>query len=468
MSFNFVVVDNVGMAVVCVEIDFPAEELVEKFLTYLPSSYPIVLDSCCYRRYGLYDGRYLVAAVSPVACLRVTEKAVELVQAGRSNLLSGDVFCCLDELLLKKKREDDTGTPFGAGLAAGFFAYDLARRIEPLPSTAQVPYELPQMLLCFYDAIVVHDYLQGTTTLYGEADAVARLHEDLVTANRWLRRAASSVVYKSNFRCAEYLMAVKRVKEYIREGDVYQVNLTQQFTIELNDYAIEDVFLAIRERFPVPFAAFFRSPDGVVVSASPESFLRKRASRLEAFPIKGTRPRGQDAAEDKLLAEQLRGSIKDVAENVMIVDLMRNDLGKLARIGSVDATRILQVETFPTVHHLVSRIACDLRSGVTFGDVLKSTFPSGSVTGAPKIRAMQVIEEVEAVRRGLSMGAIGWIGYNGNADLSVAIRTLFIKDGIGYINFGGAVVADSDPMDEYVESLVKARAIFSALGIVTG
>lgn len=439
-----------------------AETLVRGLLRVPASSYPILLDSCRYQRYGLYEGRYLLGAFAPNFCLRASGSRVELLSSRGIEQLSGDPFSELDRLLLERTC-DDFETPFGTGIAAGFLSYDLIRQLERLPDTARVSHSVPDLLLCFYDQILVHDYLNNSTTLYCCDEANIEALEPLWKQTESENVLHREVSYESNFTQKQYIEAVEKIQKHIYEGDIYQANLTQQFRIDLGTRTPEEIFLRIRTDFPVPFAAFFKTPQQTVVSASPESFLHKRGRNVDTFPIKGTRPRGQNADEDRLLAEQLRTDEKDVAENVMIVDLMRNDLGRVAEVGSVDASQILKVEAFPTVLHLVSKVSCKLKAEVTIGQLLKAVFPCGSITGAPKLRAMEILEQVEAVRRGLSMGAIGWIGYNGNADLSVAIRTLLVENGIGYLNAGGAVVADSDPESEYKESLLKVKALFSAL-----
>ena len=247
-------------------------------------------------------------------------------------------------------------------------------------------------------------------------------------------------------------------------GDIYQVNLTQRFACAMDALEPFELFLRLRERNPAAFGAYLAEPGRHVVSASPERFLRVDGRRAEMWPIKGTRPRGADAESDARLAAELLASAKDHAENVMIVDLVRNDLGRVAEYGSVRADEICALRKLPTVFHLVSRVSGELRRGATGCDALRAAFPCGSITGAPKIRAMEIIEELEGVRRGLSMGAIGYATFDGRMDWSVAIRTVEIGDGTARFNVGGGIVADSDPDGEYDESLWKARAILDALG----
>jgi aminodeoxychorismate synthase component I len=275
---------------------------------------------------------------------------------------------------------------------------------------------------------------------------------------------------ESNFTRDEYLAKVHLIKEHIAAGNIYQANLTQQLTCSLTaESRPEDVFLRLRRDYPAPFAAFLRRREDVVISASPERFLRvgavDEARHVEAWPIKGTRPRGRTADEDAGLRAELLASEKDRAENVMIVDLLRNDLGRVCRYGSVEVVELCALEEHPTLFHLVSKVRGVLRAEVTAGALLRAAFPCGSITGAPKIRAMEIIAEVETRPRGLSMGAIGYFSFTGALDLNVAIRTMTLSGRAAVFNVGGGIVADSCPSLEYEESLIKARALLCALGI---
>lgn len=264
------------------------------------------------------------------------------------------------------------------------------------------------------------------------------------------------------------MAAVERTREHIYAGDIYQANVTQQFTCHLDPKSEpKDIFLRLRRWHPAPFAAFIRRSEDTVISASPERFLRVEAvdgqRTVEAWPIKGTRARGADEEEDARLSAELQTSEKDRAENVMIVDLLRNDLGRVCRYGSVEVTALCQLEQHPTLFHLVSKVRGRLRDDVTVGELLRATFPCGSITGAPKIRAMEIIDEVETVRRGLSMGAIGYFSFDGALDLNVAIRTMVVRNGVARFNVGSGITAGSSLELEYEETLTKARALLSAL-----
>jgi para-aminobenzoate synthetase component I len=269
----------------------------------------------------------------------------------------------------------------------------------------------------------------------------------------------------------EYLSRIERIKEHIAAGDIYQANLTQQLKITLAPARTpERIFLRLRRTHPASFSAFIRRHEDAVVSASPERFLRvgldeEKQRWIEAWPIKGTRARGVNAAEDERLRTELRESEKDRAENVMIVDLMRNDLGRVCQYGSVEVTELCAIQEHPTLFHLVSKVRGLLREDVKAADLMRAAFPCGSITGAPKLRAMEIIDEVESAPRGLSMGAIGYFSFDGRLDLSVAIRTMTIRESTARFNVGGGIVADSDPALEYEESLTKAHALLRALSL---
>jgi para-aminobenzoate synthetase component 1 len=267
---------------------------------------------------------------------------------------------------------------------------------------------------------------------------------------------------RANFTPEEYIKAVDRVREYIAAGDVFQVNLSQRFEANLKVSPYE-LFRRLRQVNPAPFASYLNFGEVTIASASPERFLKVQGDLVETRPIKGTRPRGRDLAEDESLAQELLHSIKDKAENVMIVDLERNDLGRVCRYGSIKVTELAILETFPTVFHLTSTVVGRLRQGESNIDLLKATFPGGSITGAPKIRAMEIIDELEPTKRSVYTGSIGYLGFDGDIDLNIVIRTFLIKKDKAYFQVGGGIVYDSNPQAEYIETLDKAKALIQAL-----
>ena len=401
---------------------------------------------------------------------------VRLVTRGNLTEIHGDTLELTREdpfALVRRFVDIDTANrtflPFCGG-AIGYFSYDLARRIERLPVRAHDLERMPEMALGIYDWAVVVDHLERRTWLAGlgrdaETDVrwdalVARFSAPRLERGRAPFRVTSAI--EPNMSPASYGRAFARIKEYIAEGDCYQVNLAQRFSAQAaGDPWI--AFQALRVVNPAPFAAYLSTPYGQVLSASPERFLKVCDGSVEAKPIKGTRPRAGHPRLDAERAEALRTSEKDRAENVMIVDLLRNDLSKNCRLGSVAVPRLFDVESFPTVHHLVSTVTGVLAPGRDAIDLLRDAFPGGSITGAPKRRAMQIIEELEPHRRGIYCGAIGYIGCDGGMDLNIAIRTLVFSRGEIRFWAGGGIVADSRVEDEYQETFDKASAMLKLL-----
>ncbi|MBE9515314.1 MAG: aminodeoxychorismate synthase component I, partial [Chloroflexi bacterium] len=275
-------------------------------------------------------------------------------------------------------------------------------------------------------------------------------------------RENKEIMLRSNFTREEYITAVNRVREYIAAGDVFQVNLSQRFEADLRIPPYE-LYKRLRAVNPAPFASYLNFPEVTVVSASPERFLKVQGDLVETRPIKGTRPRGRNAVEDERLAGELTHSAKDRAENVMIVDLERNDLGRICRYGTVQVTELAVLETFPTVFHLTSTIVGRLRRDKNNVDLLKAVFPGGSITGAPKVRAMEIIDELEPTRRSIWTGSIGYLSFNQDIDINIVIRTFLIREGKAYFQVGGGIIYDSDPEAEYMETLDKAKALIQAL-----
>ncbi len=379
----------------------------------------------------------------------------------------------------------ELGVPFAGG-AVGYWAYDYGRRLERLPATARDDLGLPDFVFSLYDVTGAHDHDSGRTWLFSSglpADAEQRFERASVRLRMFRERLEAPPRFApprpparaprqahSTFTADGYRRAVDAVREAIRRGDIFQANLSQRWRLPLPQahghvLAFDD---ALRADTPAPFAATLCLGDHTVLSASPELFLRRRGSSVETRPIKGTRPRGTDAANDAQLAAELQASAKDIAENVMIVDVLRNDLGRVCETGSVRVPELCVLERFPQVWHLTSTVLGTLRQGLGPFELLNACFPGGSITGAPKIRAMQLLESLEPVRRHVYTGAIGWIGWDGDADWSIAIRTAIATRDALHWSAGGGITADSDPDAEYRESLAKAEGLRLALGRVVG
>jgi para-aminobenzoate synthetase component 1 len=368
------------------------------------------------------------------------------------------------------------------GGAVGYLSYDLCHFIEHLPSTAIDDLQLPESYFAFYDTILAFDNLLGKTYIVStgfpeledaqrQKRAAQRLEqmEEQLSAPVSIPKAEPSdspalteAVLRCNFTPQDYLKAVAKTRNYIIAGDIFQANISQRFETELAIPPYE-LYRRLRQINPAPFASYLNFEDVVVVSASPERFLRLDGDWVETRPIKGTRPRGKNTSEDARMSQELLSSIKDRAENIMIVDLERNDLGRVCQYGTVRVTELAILETFPTVFHLTSTVVGKLRPDKNRLDLLKATFPGGSITGAPKVRAMEIIDEVEPTRRNVYTGAIGYFSFGGNLDINIVIRTFLIKGNKAYFQVGGGIVYDSDPEEEYQETLDKAKALIQAL-----
>jgi para-aminobenzoate synthetase component I len=401
--------------------------------------------------------------------------------SGAAESGKGDVLTVLDGVvrrfgLADPAEQPDPGLPPFQGGMIGFFGYDLAPRIEKLPRAVPRDSRLPDIRLALYDTAVTIDSLSGRVELWawdltgeGRAAAERRCRAWRKALDRALRSpkqpsnpSISLGPPTSSFDRDTYLATVRRVLEYIAAGDVFQVNLSQRFTAEGRIDPLE-LYLRLKQVSPAPFAAYLHWHDFAVVSASPESFFQTRGDTVVTRPIKGTRPRGSSPEDDGRLAAELLDSPKDRAELTMIVDLERNDLGRVCEYGSVVVRDPLTIESFAQVHHLVATVEGRLRKGVGPVDVIRAVFPGGSITGAPKIRAMEIIDELEPNRRSLYTGAIGYLSRGGSSGFNIAIRTILVEGDRVSFQVGGGIVADSDPQAEYEETLAKGRGMLAAL-----
>lgn len=459
-------------------IPLSADDVLRALLALSPHRRLSLLDSCGNRD---SSGRFLIAGFDPFEIIETRGAEMRRTLRGEDEecVTNSDALDALDERLARYhvRYQLPEHLP-AAGACIATFSYEFVHRLERLRlKSAPRMSDEPDVVLAFYDTLVIHDYRSGITQLVTVGDP-----QRLIETSELLSAALTSSVenrdttpptvhdVSSNLTRDEYLAAVGKIKEHIAAGDIYQANLTQQLSCTLSaESRPEDVFLRLRRDHPASFAAFIRRREDIVVSASPERFLRVEAlddaRSIEAWPIKGTRPRGLSLEEDMKLRAELLTSEKDRAENIMIVDLLRNDLGRVCRYGSIEVAELCAPEEHPTLFHLVSKVRGTLRDDVTAGDLLRAAFPCGSITGAPKIRAMEIIAETETRPRGLSMGAIGYFSFDGSLDLNVAIRTMVIRDRVARFNVGGGIVADSCPSLEYEESLTKARALLRALGV---
>jgi para-aminobenzoate synthetase component 1 len=416
-------------------------------------------------------GHYDIMAADPFVRLVTKGEYTEILDSKGHEVSTQDPFELLKSRLANYSL-NQAELPFEGG-AIGYFAYDLARRVDDLPIQALDAENIPQMMVGIYDwAVVVdhrlsrawlvsHSFDQATEDVWPELCAL--FDSPLLIKSQSVFEVTSAL--SSNMDYKAYTQAFDKVKRYIYEGDCYQVNLAQRFSAK----AMGDAWVAyqaLREISPAPFMAYMNFSNESplqVLSASPERFLQVFNGHVETRPIKGTRPRSLDAEQDKRNAESLQNSLKDRAENLMIVDLLRNDISKACEIGTVRADHMFALESFANVHHLVSTVTGKLAVGMTAIDLLRACFPGGSITGAPKLRAMEIIEELEPNRRGLYCGAIGYIGFDGNMDTNIAIRTAIYSQGEIRFYAGGGVVADSELTKEYRETLDKASSMLELL-----
>ncbi len=428
------------------------------FERIVDQSWAMLLDS------GRHDpgrSRYDILAAEPWATL-VTRGGMTEIRVDEATRISPD-----DPFDLLRDTLGPVAVPAGPlpfyGGAIGYFGYDLGRRFERLPTIAVDDEHLPEMAVGVYAWAVVVDHADARAWLVGggprEPDAEAwdalRRRFDGPSAQRVRLPFRTLAPVRSSFTREEYARAFDRVMRYIHDGDCYQVNLAQRFEVQATGDPWS-AYQALRISNPTPFAAYLNLPFVQVLSASPERFLQVRCGHVVTQPIKGTRPRAGHPRLDAQRARELRDSIKDRAENLMIVDLLRNDLAKTCRIGSVKVPKLFEVQSFPSVHHLVSTIEGALASGRDALDLLRGCFPGGSITGAPKLRAMEIIEELEPCRRGIYCGSIGYVGHDGAMDTNIAIRTLVYRAGQARFWAGGGLVADSVVGEEYQETLDKA------------
>ncbi len=424
-------------------------------------------------------GRYSFIAIDPF--LTMTSKNGQILLGQKK--MQGNPFEILKAQLDQYAITHRSGLPpFQTGVA-GYFGYDLGHHLEVLPQAHLDDMEFPDLILGFYDVVIAFDHLQHRAWIfssgYPESDEPKRrkrAHSRAQEIEDKLNQAPAipdtpqpaeqPTTIKSNYTNREsYEDAVQQVIDYIYAGDIFQANLSQRFEAQL---PIQDspfkLYRRLRTINPAPFAAYLNFENVVIASASPERFLLLRDNWIETRPIKGTRPRGTTTESDQQYAAALLGSEKDRAENVMIVDLLRNDLSRVCQDHTVKTPEICALESYATVHHLVSTIEGQLKPGRTAIDLLQATFPGGSITGAPKIRAMEIIAELEPTQRGPYCGSVGYISFSGDMDTSIIIRTYAIKENRVTFQAGGGIVADSSPAAEYDETIDKARALMHALG----
>lgn len=437
------------------------------FDKFVDEPWSIFLDSS---QPNAIHGRYDIISSRPK--LRITSKDNKNNIDSWSESLSipGDPFSVLKEYLKHNRPIDNKSKlPFLGG-AMGYFGYDLGRAIEKIPVLSENDIDLPDLKVGIYPWALIIDHKQKKSMLVGDKNDLRTRREwnDLIrfiTDKGPLKRRQKFKVMSevsSNMSEADYATSFAKIKSYIQEGDCYQVNLAQRFHAMVEG-APWEAYQMLRTINPSPFSAYLNYEDFQILSNSPERFLSVHDQVVETKPIKGTRPRSKNNAEDNALMKELLNSKKDQAENVMIVDLLRNDISKNCALGSVKVPKLFNIESYPNVHHMVSTITGKLRDNRSAIDLLRGSFPGGSITGAPKLRSMEIIEELEPHRRGIYCGSIGYISNDGNMDTNIAIRTILHKNNKMYFYAGGGIVYDSDVKAEYQETFDKAAAMMRVL-----
>lgn len=441
----------------------PARGAAELYTYFAGTDDSVFLDSSLVNKLG----RYSVIGAVPY---------LKLVKEGNGFYINGEKeTTCSFETYLKTylaehKDKNNTELPIISG-AIGYFSYEYGRKLMEVDSVKEDLVSIPDAVLVFYDFYIIEDRQEQRTYLIangitGEAAKLMDEMETRINGKPVYMQKESDTEYpievQPNFAKDEYKQAVDRMIRYIIEGDIYIVNMTQQLTVK-SDKVPLDVFYDLRENNPSPFGGYFDYGDFQIVCASPERFLKMQKGHVNTRPIKGTRKRGETPEEDMLMRTELENSEKDKSELLMIVDLERNDLNRVCNPGSVKVTELFTVEEYATVFHLVSDIEGDLEESKNVMDLLEAAFPGGSITGAPKYRAMEIIDEMENNKRNLYTGSIGYLTLDGDCDFNIVIRTALHKDGKYYLGVGGGITAESDLEFEYEETLQKAKAVLQAM-----
>ncbi len=449
--------------------DITGIDYLKAFLAVKHMPYSLLLDSSD-RKHP--NSRYSFVMCNPIETIEALEGSITVTNWEQKLSISGDPFSLLQSRIKSWVAETShipNMPPFQGG-AAGLFGYDLGRYLEELPAIAASGGSAPDMAVGIYDQVLAHDHLLKKTYIFTHArneEEARKKREFLVELFskdiEMPQYKATKLNWSSNFDKKSYKAQVQKVIDYIHAGDIFQANLAQRFDAELpEDFDPFIHYLHMREVNPAPFSAYMNIGNIKIASTSPERFVTARNKNVETCPIKGTRPHVSDFTQDCAYKKELQASEKDRSENTMIVDLMRNDLSKVCEAHTVDVSGLCELETFASVHHLVSTIKAKLAHDKNALDLLRACFPGGSITGAPKIRAMEIIEELEPTRRTAYCGSIGYIGFDDCMDTNILIRTLVYEDDKVSLQTGGGIVAGSNPTEEYQETLDKAYAIFDS------
>ncbi len=462
------------------EIMADLETPVSAFLKIDSGDYSYLLESV---EGGEKWGRYCFLGSQPSVVFKCKGNQVEIIRDGISTKTEvEDPYQALQELMTDYKAVEAPELPRFFGGAVGYLSYDMVRYFEELPEDTVDELQFPDAMFMITDTILIFDHMAHKIKVVSNAhvkdgdskqvyqEAVDKV-EAIISRLKGPAPARPSTgpvdeaeepAFSSNFEKEKFKQAVLAAKEYIREGDIIQAVISQRFSVPI-DIDPLDIYRALRTVNPSPYMFFLKLEGLQLVGSSPEVLVRLEGNKVELRPIAGTRPRGATPEEDIRLTEELLGDPKERAEHIMLVDLGRNDVGRVSKLGSVKVDELMVVEKYSHVLHIVSNVSGELLEGKNCFDVLRASFPAGTLSGAPKIRAMEIIEELEPSKRGPYGGAVGYFSFSGNMDTCITIRTLSVYDGMGYVQAGGGIVADSDPDSEYQESVNKATALFRAV-----
>ncbi|MGG3674013.1 aminodeoxychorismate synthase, component I [Bacillus cereus] len=417
-------------------------------------------------------GRYNIVGLDPVAVIQGKNETLHIRESGKETIKRGNPLDLMQEYMEKWKTDYNPEYPPFQGGAIGYFSYDCIRYIEKLSSLAEDDLNIPDIFFLLFDDVFIYDQKEQVLWIITHYVDEHEKAEERLNAwkDLWVKEAPKLTM---PFECPEkknetvafteegFIKAVERIQEYIGAGDVFQVNLSTRQERTLQTHPLE-IYTSLREINPSPYMGYLELGDFQIVSASPELLIKKQGPEVSTRPIAGTRSRGANEQEDEELARELIENEKERAEHVMLVDLERNDLGRICKYGTVEVDEFMVIEKYSHVMHIVSNVRGEVEEDKDAFDLVKAVFPGGTITGAPKIRTMEIIEELEPVRRGIYTGSIGWIGYSGDTELNIVIRTLLAKDGQAHVQAGAGIVIDSNPKNEYKESLKKAIALWRA------
>ena len=448
---------------------------------YKSASGSFLLESC---RYNVNTGRFSFVGAEPFLTFKSKRDNISIISKGSQESFRADPVKTLRSLFYKYRSVKLPGINGFTGGAVGYFSYDCRHLFEDLPAAAHDDLGMFDIFLMFVDTLAVFDHVKNKVSIISNiypdepfekaynkaAERIERMESSLRGAPTKPERRSNlslsdGVNFHSTFTKDGFEEVVRRAKEHIAAGDIYQANLSQRFCFDIHGIDAFELYKNLSRINPSPFACFMDLGDFKIASSSPERLVKLEGDLVETRPIAGTRPRGKTVSEDASLSCELILSDKERAEHIMLVDLERNDLGRVCRYGSVRVNELMVIEPYSHVMHIVSNVFGRLRPEADRFDLLAAVFPGGTITGCPKIRCMQIIDELEPVARNIYTGSVGYMDFNGDMDLNIAIRTFAIKDGKAYIQVGSGIVADSDPEKEYYETIYKAEALFEAINV---